>query len=294
MRVAGQDEDVEDVNESTEEEQQDELEGEGESQAEGEESGEDEGEGEDEEVVVQIGSEEPAASEEAKVAPQWVKDLRAEQKKLRRENAELKAKLGTGQPAVQGKPALPPKPKLADFDFDEEKYEQARDEWDATKRAVDAWEQDQANRVKAAQEAARSVNDAYARSRAALKVKDFDDAEEHVVAEMNEVQQAILKAGASNPGAMVYALGKNHEKRRELASIKDPVKFAVAVGALQTEIKVTKRTSTKPAPESTVRSGSGSAPPTSATLQRLEAEAERTGDRTKVVAYRRQLKQQAK
>lgn len=253
-------------------------------------------EDEDEEVVVQIGNEEPPASEEKQEAPAWVKDLRRRQREVIEENKRLKAQLATGANAqAQGKPELPPKPKLADYDYDEEKYEQARDAWDAKKREVDAWDAAQEQRVKAAQQAVAAVHENYAKSKQALKVRDFGEAEDEVTSQFSQVQQSIVIAGAQNPAAMVYALGKNPTKLRELASIKDPVKFAVAVGKLETEVKVTtKRTSTKPAPESTVRSGSGSASTTSATLERLEAEAERTGDRSKVIAYKRSQRQQAK
>jgi hypothetical protein len=55
------------------------------------------------------------------------------------------------------------------------------------------------------------------------------------------MQQAILKKGAANPALMVLRTGTHPKKLQELASIKDPVKFAVAVGKLETEVKVTKR-----------------------------------------------------
>ena len=89
---------------------------------------------------------------------------------------------------------------------------------------------------------------------------------------------------------MVYALGRTPKKLQELASIKDPVKFAVAVGKLETEVKVTSRKSTKPAPETSVKGGSSSASASTATLDRLRAEAAKTGDLSKVVAYKRQMK----
>lgn len=250
------------------------------------------GEVDEVEDVVQIGDEEAPASEEAKAAPAWVKGLRQRQRELARENAELKARLNTGKPA-DSKPEMPPKPKLADHDYDEEAYEKARDEWDAKKRELDSWEAQQEERAKAAQQAVKAVHENYATSKKALRVPDFQDAEDEVVGVLSEVQQSILMAGATNPGAMVYALGKTTKKLAELASIKDPVKFAVAVGKLETEVKVTKRTSTKPAPEGTVASR-GSAPATRATLERLQAEADKTGDRTKVAAYLRQQRQAGK
>lgn len=251
-------------------------------------------EGEDEDVI-QIGEEEPPASEEAKAAPQWVKDLRERHRQLARDNAELKAKLNAGQSGAQQAPTLPAKPKLSDpdIDFDEDKLSAAMDGWYAKKREVEAHEAKQQEAAEARQKAMQAVQENYAKSKQALKVKDFQDAEDEVVAVFDQVQQSIVMAGASNPGLLVYALGKTPKKLQELASIKDPVKFAVAVGKLETEVKVTKRTSTKPAPETTVR-GNGTSGQSQATLERLEAEADRTGDRTKVIAYKRQLRKQGK
>lgn len=241
----------------------------------------------EEETVVQIGNEEAPASEDEK-APEWVGRLRERQRELTRENAELRKQLNAGKSAEEA-PALPPKPKLADFDFDEDEFAKALEQWHAKSFELEAGRRESARQ---AQEAQRKLNEAYAASKTALKVKDFEVAEEVVADEFNEWQQAVIKAGASNPGAMVYALGKNPAKLRELASIKDPVKFTFAVAKLEDKVTVTTRAKgAKPAPEVTLRGGgSGSGTQTSrATLDRLEAEAAKTGDRTKVVAYKQQM-----
>jgi hypothetical protein len=294
--VSEQETEVTDDTEGQPEEGQDEGEEEAE-ESEGSESTEGANESEEEETVVTLGSEEPPASEEEKAAPKWVKELRQRQRELARENAELKAKLSTGQPAQHAKPQLPPKPKLSDpdIDYDEAKFDQKRDEWDAKKREIDAWEANQRAAAEEHQKSVQAVHENYAKSIKDLGVKDYQDLEEEVKAQFSQVQQSIVVAGAANPAAMVAALGRNPKKLAELASIKDPVKFAVAVGKLETEVKVTKRTSTKPAPEKTLNgTTSASSGSSKATLERLEAEAERTGDRSKVIAYKRSLKAQGK
>jgi hypothetical protein len=275
------------------EEGQDEGE-EGAEESEGSESTEGADGSEEEETVVTLGSEEPPASEEEKSAERSpvIRDLRRRYRELARENAELKARQGGGQPAQQAKPQIPPKPKLSDpdVDYDEEKFEKKRDEWEAKRREHDAWEANQKSAAEAHQKAVQAVHENYVKSKQSLKVKDFKEAEDEVEAQFSKVQQSIVIAGTDNPGAVVYALGRNPQKLAELASIKDPVKFAVAVGKLETEVKVTKRTSTKPAPEKTL-SGTTSATSGSskATLERLEAEAAKSGDRSKVIAFKRQL-----
>ena len=97
--------------------------------------------------------------------------------------------------------------------------------------------------------------------------------------------------GAKNPALVVYAIGKNPAKAKELAAITDPVKFAFAVANLEAQLKVTPRKS-KPEPE---RVPGGASRPLSGTvdshLERLYDEARRTGDYTKVTDYKRKIAQ---
>jgi hypothetical protein len=117
-----------------------------------------------------------------------------------------------------------------------------------------------------------------------LPVKDFDDAEATVLADLDTVQQNLLLR-AKDHEKLVYALGKNDKERARMAAIKDYADFAIEVGRLENKLKVTPRK--VPPPE---RRMSGSAPGKAiadAELAKLEAEAARTGDRTKVAAYHR-------
>jgi hypothetical protein len=85
-------------------------------------------------------------------------------------------------------------------------------------------------------------------------------------------------------------LGKNPKKAKELSELKDPVQFAFAMGKLETQLKITSRKTTPPPPEKKVV-GNASASSSDDMLEKLRDEAARTGDFTKVVAYKRQLKQ---
>jgi type II secretory pathway pseudopilin PulG len=272
----------------------------GEEEAEGSEAGEvAEGEdagGEEGETVVSIGAEEPPTSEESEGDSTVLADLRRRYRETSRELQKLKAQ-GNGQPSAPQVPKLRDKPTLEAHDFDAEEFQSDLDKWYAEKGEADrkaaAIQKAAQEAAEAQQRAVREVQEGYAKAKATLKVSDFQEAEEEVVAGTTDWQQGILAKGPSNPALIVYALGKNPKKLQELASIKDPVKFAVAVGKLETEVKVTKRTSTKPAPESTVRGGSSGAG-SKATLERLQAEADKTGDRTKIAAYLRQQRNAGK
>ena len=95
-----------------------------------------------------------------------------------------------------------------------------------------------------------------------------------------------------NSANVIYALGKVPAKAAELAKISDPIELAAELARLEGKLTMTKRNAPPP-PEQIVR---GSAPLSSQAdkhLERLEAEAARTGDRTKVVQYKRQLKAKA-
>ena len=69
------------------------------------------------------------------------------------------------------------------------------------------------------------------------------------------------------------------------------MKFSFAVAKLETQLKVTNRKA--PPPEKTVKTGTGRASAVDSTLERLREEAAKTGDMTKVIAYKRQQRAKA-
>lgn len=180
------------------------------------------------------------------------------------------------------------KPTLENCDYDPEKFETELDAWKSRKADADTATETAAKELKTQQDEWHGELANFGKQKAELKIKDFDDAEQEVVGVLSQIQQAIVIKAADNSAKVIYALGKHPEKLKALAEVKDPVKFAVAVSKLEGTLKVTSR-KTPPEPEGTVR---GSAPLSSGdkALERLEAEADRTGDRTKVVAYNRQKK----
>lgn len=256
------------------------------------------GEGEDSEITLQFGEEATPASEDEELskAPQWVKELRKSNRELQRQIRAFEAKEKTTQNPVAEVPKLGVKPTMEQFDYDEGKYEAALERWYSDKRAVDAAQAEQEAQGRARQEAVQARFTGYQKESKDLRVKDFQEAENEVVGELTVEQQGILLAGADKPALLVYALGRNPAKLKTLAAITDPVRFAFAAAKLEKELKVSSRTATKPAPETRVTS-TGSAPASGGsqkTLDRLRDEAARTGDMTKVIAYKRQLKEAQK
>lgn len=235
------------------------------------------------EVVVSIGDEPP--QNEIEQAPEWVRSLRRERQELQRDKRELERQLKAltaPAPAV----TLGKKPTLEEHEYDSDRYESALSDWFDKKRQVDEQRaQHEASQQAQAQQWAAKL-EGYGQAKSQLKVQDFEDAENVVMESLNQTQQGIILQGAENPALLVYALGKNPAKAKELATIKDPVKYAFAIAKLETQLKVTPRK--PPAPERTI-SGTGPVSGSSDShLERLRAEAEKTGDMTKVIAYKRQ------
>ena len=244
-----------------------------------------------EEVVVSIGEEAPPP-EEHTPAPEWVKELRKTNRELQRQNRELQARVQAAPPET--KPVvIGNKPKLEDHDYDADAYEEALTSWFERKRQADEVNAKQEAEVMNQQKAWQAKLDGYGKAKAELRVKDFEDAEEVAQQVFSITQQGVLLQGADNPALVVYALGKNPAKAKELAEIKDPVKFAFAVAKLEKDLKVTNRRQA-PAPERIVSGTGRSSGAVDSTLERLREEAARTGNMTKVIQYRAQKRSASK
>jgi len=251
-------------------------------EAEAEEADEDEGF-----VAVTIGGEAPPPEdEETERAPEWVRDLRKQYREEKRRNKELQEQLAktTGAAKVA---ELGEKPTLEKADYDTERYEKELAAWYERKRKHDEVEAARQAEAQAADREWRQKLEGYQSAKATLKVRDYDEAEDVVQDAFSVTQQGMILQGAENPALLVYALGKNPKRAKELASIKDPVKFAFAVARLETQLKVTKRkASSKPDPKITGTGRVSGA--VDSTLERLRADAERTGDYSKVFQYKKQ------
>lgn len=229
--------------------------------------------------------------EEVEAAPTWVKDLRKSAKELKRENRDLRKQIEAQTKPAETQVQLGEKPTLEAMDYDEDKYAQSLQDWMAQKAKVDQAQKDKQAEQEKQTQAWNDRLSSYDDGKAKLRVKDFDDAEDTVKETLSQTQQGILIQGSNNPALLVYVLGKNAEKAKELASITDPVQFAFAAARLESSMKTTRR---KPAtaPEKRVPGSTGGVSGGDKTLEKLEAEAEKTGDRSKILAYKRQLKTQ--
>src|SRR5574343_198230 len=212
-------------------------------------------------------------------------------KRLREQNRQLSRQLHS-----QSKQASPanddPEPQIGDepgdieeFGYDGDRY---RDAWRKHNEAVKAhadWKLRQDERKRAGEQAAQDRQRQVEMQKNALGIADFDQRAQVVKDRLSETQVAILLEGADNAAALIAALGKSDVKLDQLASETNLTKFAAMIGRLERDVKMGKRR--PPEPERRVRSGNASVAGIDKELEALEREAARTGDRSKVVQYKR-------
>lgn len=245
----------------------------------------------DDEVVVSIGDEPlPQSEEDDRKAPTWVKELRKSHREAQKRIRELEAQVQNKEQAEVHKPVvLGPKPRLEDYDYDTDKFDQAVSDW-YERKAISDQERAKAKQAEQAQqEEWRQKLDQYEKAKTSLKVRDYEDAEVMTSRVLNVTQQGIVIHGADNPALVVYALGKNPKRAKELADINDPVKFAFAIAKLEKDLKVTNKSKNIPQPERVVSGSGRSSSAVESNLARLKAEAEKSGEYTKYFAEKRRL-----
>lgn len=248
---------------------------------------------ETEEFFIGIEGEEPQQPEEdefhGKPAPKWVKETREENRANKKRIRELEAQL-----ASQTKPQeieLGEKPTLDSVGYDTDEFERQLTEWHTKKAQYDQQEQAKKAEQEKAQQLWQERLNGYETKKAAIrtKVADYDVAEEIARDALNQTQQGILIHGADNPELLIYHLGKHPEKAKELAGITDPIQFAFKVAKIDAQLKVQTR---KPqtSPERKVTGSASLSNGVDKRLEELERIADRTGDRTAVIEYKRSLK----
>lgn len=266
---------------------------------------------EETEIQVAIGAEpspNPADEEEdveapidGQPAPQYVKDLRTkakeDRKKIRQleadaEQARAEAAAARGEAPAVAMTIVGEEPTMESCDYDADKFKADFRAWMERKAAADRETEDAKRKLDEDKAAEQTRLASYNEAAAKLGAKDFAQCQDRVVAGMSKMQQSILLA-LKNPALVVLALGRSPTALKELAAEKDPVKFAVAAAYVEKDIKVKQVPKFKG--EAKLPGSSGAAATAAnSTLTKLQEEADRTGDRTKVVAHMRAQQKAAK
>jgi len=217
-------------------------------------------------------------------------------KRLREQYRELSRKLHSKAKTVETddpEPQVLSRKRLEDFDYDSDRFDEYDEQREASLQAHADWRAREGARKESRDRARNEQSRQIEQQRRALGVSDYDDRAAIVQDRLNDAQIAVIINGADNPAQVIYALGRSQARLDMLAGEDNLAKFAVMLGKLEKDIKVTKRK--PPAPESRVRGATASTAVTSTDkeLERLDNEAVRTGDRSKIAAYRRELRKRA-
>jgi len=241
-------------------------------------------------IVVSLGEEEPEEEDGGSEAFKRLRQHTREQaKRIKQQEAELRELQKAKE--VEKEVILGKRPELHDdgIDYDGDKFAEKLLEWNARKAEVEAKQRAEREKQEAIERDFQSKVEQYNTAKQSIGVPDYEDAEELAMSTLSKIQQGIIVAHADKPELVIYALGKNQKEAERLAAIADPIRFALAIRDLEKEkLKVSRKPSTAPEKEVT-RSASPSAS-VDKHLDKLEAEADRTGDRSKVIAYKKSLR----
>lgn len=232
----------------------------------------DQPEGDDDDDLITFGGVEARGETET----EGMRNLRNRLKEIEAENRKLK-----GAPVIED---IGPEPDIDDYWDKPDQFKTDLLAWSEKKRTADVRQTEQQRQNEAIQKEYLDDVAEFGRQREGLKVRDFDASYDKVTATLNEAQVAILTQVARNKAPLMYALGKNPDKLEAIAKISNMAKFAGEVGRLDMETTVTKRKPTTQ-PE-TAHRGAGGGGRTDARLEKLEADARRTGNRTALIAYK--------
>jgi hypothetical protein len=242
-------------------------------------------------LVVQIGDEAPEddTDEDGNPLPKWGKELRRISRQKDAEIKELKRAL-----AVKENPALPSlgeKPRIddPDIDYDADLFEQRILEYNDRKRKIDEDRLNAEKQQEQAQQSWQAKVSSYNEAKVKAPYADFDEAEAFVTDMFDVTQQGLLIKVAKDAPTLVYALGKNPKKAAELAAIKDYAEFVAEAVRVEMNVKTSRKPATSPERTVSVPTVPGVSS-TDNTLERLREDAAKTGDFSKVMAYKRSMR----
>lgn len=244
-----------------------------------------------EEVIISLGDPPADAGEPEASKPEanWVTELRRKNRELERQLREAKREK-EAQAKSPDTPQLGPKPKLEDFDYDPDKLADAMEAWVMRKREVE----DHQRKAREAQEAEAKAFNAkrkkYRQDLEALPVRDAEEVHDQVAGALSPIQQGIILHVAADPAKLVYALGKSPADLDRLSKLTDHLQLAAEIARLESKVMTTKRTPAAPTPEKRLSGVGSAAGATDRKLEQLRKDAERTGDFSEVMRYKRSLK----
>jgi len=216
----------------------------------------------DEEISLTSEDDEPI---DGQPAPQWVKDLRKNNREKDKELRELRRQLEQVQskPVEQQQPqsdVVPPKPTLESCDYDEEAFDTALTDWHEKKGRAEQTKQQQQRQQQEYQQKFQQRVEAHKQRAANLPVKDYQEMESIVLSELQPIQQEIIIHAADEGSELIaYALGKNQQLRQRVAAETDPIRAAFLLGQISKQVSLAPKAKKSIKPEPEVRGGGADA-----------------------------------
>ncbi|OFC63019.1 phage capsid protein [Candidatus Erwinia dacicola] len=225
-----------------------------------------------EEYSLRVGDEEIPLTEEdddhvdGQPAPQWVKDLRKNNREKDKELRELRRQLEqvqsrpTEQQPQQQTDVIPPKPTLESCEYDEEAFEQAITDWHEKKSRAEQQMQQKERQQQEYQQRFQQRVEAHKQRAAKLPVKDYQEMEEIVRAEVPDLHKEILIHCADEGSELIaYGLGKSQQLRQRVAAETDPIRAAFLLGQISKQVHLAPKPKKAIKPEPEVRGGGADA-----------------------------------
>ena len=245
-----------------------------------------------------LDGEEGADDESEPPAPKdgagWAR-LRKAEAQAKAEVARLKRELeARSQPAGDAEPG--PEPTLEECGYDEDLLKQKHAKYlkDLDRKAEA--DREKAKRADVERAATQKLMDSYGTKKAEwsarVTAEKYAEAENTVAARLKPDAQDVILKVAKDPAKVVLMLGQRPELLEGLAGETDRDRFVAKLVELEGKIMVKKKGTQAPPPEESVR-GSGATGAAGSTLERLRAEAEKTGNYDKVSAFHRKQREKS-
>lgn len=237
-----------------------------------------------------VAGEEPATP--VKETPEKVQERNREFARMRARTAELERKLAEKEtPAVAAAPDPGAKPTLESCGYDTPEFEAKLDAWHEAKRLRATADAQAAQEAQKAQDARQQKQVQYLKSKEGIleKLPDYEELEALVGAGLSPVQRDVILHYTENPALVVAALGRNPERLQDFANTKDLGSLIAKAAKLEARTELKSKTTTPP-PENPVRGTGTKMGAEDAHLKKLQETADRTGNRTPVLDYMRELR----
>lgn len=221
-------------------------------------------------------------------APAWVKQTRQENRDLKRKLREIAEAKQSAENSSPKLPELGAKPTLESVGYDEDELQKRLDDWYEQKTKVAAAKAEVEAVQRKQQERWDVKLQSYKQAKTVLQRDDYEEAESAVQEALTQTQIGVLISGVKDSASLVYALGKSPAKLQALKGL-DPVETAFALARLEQQVQVNRKpkvSAETPVQGSTSHVAGGA----NAKLEQLRNEADKTGDYSKVFAYKQQLK----